>query len=98
MERGLSGKFAVRGSEEVSARELMNLVEKSCEVEPGKTRARFETPVLPLAKMAEEFLVGTGADTNMAELIAYFSENQDTPVEGQDFWQATGSSPQDGLH
>lgn len=91
MERGLSGQFAVRGSEEVSARDLMNLVEKCCGVDVGKTKARFETPVFPLAKMAEEFFVGMGADTNMAEMIAYFSENQDAPVKGEDFWQATSS-------
>jgi len=29
------------------------------------------------------------ADTNMAEMIAYFSENQDLPVTGNDFWKAT---------
>ena len=47
--------------------------------------------------MLEEFLVGTGADTNMAEMIAYFSENQDDPVPGKDFWEATGSQPEQTL-
>ncbi len=48
--------------------------------------------------MFEEFLVGVGADTNMAEMLAYFSENQDAPVTGKDFWEATGSGPEEALH
>ena len=86
-----NSQFAVRGSEEVSSRELLSLVEKSCGVEEGKTKARFETPILPIGKMLEEFLVGVGVDTNMAEMINYFEENQDAPVTGTDFWQATGT-------
>mmetsp|Transcript_20885 Transcript_20885/g.25648 ORF Transcript_20885/g.25648 Transcript_20885/m.25648 type:complete len:308 (-) Transcript_20885:184-1107(-) len=97
MSAGLTGQFAVRGTEEVTSRQLLNLVEKSCGVEPGNTRARFETPVFPVARMMEEFLVGMAADTNMAEMIQYFSENQDAPVSGQDIWQATGSEPEEAL-
>jgi hypothetical protein len=82
MDGNMTGQFAVRGTEEVTSQALLNLVEKSCGVEEGKTKARFEIPVLPLAKMFEEFLVGVGSDTNMAEMIAYFSENQDAPVTG----------------
>jgi len=81
----------LRGSDEVSSLELLNLVEKSCGVEAGKTKAHFEIPILPLGKMFEEFMVGVGADTNMAEMINHFSENQDAPVSGTDFWQAMGS-------
>ena len=75
----------------MSSRELLNLVEKSCGVEPGNTKARFVTPIFPVARMLEEFLVGVGSDTNMAEMLSYFSENQDQPVTGTDFWQATGT-------
>ena len=69
----------------------MSLVERSCGVEEGATKARFEIPVIPLGRMFEEFFVGMGADTNMGEMIQYFSENQEDPVSGNDFWQATGS-------
>ena len=86
-----NSQLAVRGSEEVSSRALLSLVEKSCGVEEGKTKARFEIPILPIGKMLEEFLVGVGVDTNMAEMINYFEENQDAPVTGTDFWQATGT-------
>jgi len=92
MEKSLSGQFAVRGTEEVSSRQLLNLVEKSCGIEVGKTRARFQIPILPIGRIFEEFLIGMAADTNMAEMIAYFSENQDAPVTGKDFWEATGTS------
>ena len=54
-------------------------------------------PGLPLLRMLEEYLVGTAADTNMAEMIAYFAENQDAVVTGQDFWQATGMQPEVAL-
>lgn len=97
MDGGMTGQYAVRGAEEVSSQALLNLVEKSCGVEEGATKARFETPILPLAKMFEEFMVGVGADTNMAEMLAYFSENQDAPVTGKDFWEATGSEPEEAL-
>lgn len=91
MDSRLRGQFAVRGSNEVSAQQLMNLVEKACGQEEGATKARFQMPILPLGRMFEEYLVGMAADTNMAEMVAYFSENQDAPVSGTDFWQATGS-------
>ena len=97
MDGGITGQYAVRGAEEVSSQALLNLVEKSCGVEEGATKARFETPIFPLTKMFEEFLVGVGADTNMAEMLAYFSENQDAPVTGKDFWEATGSEPEEAL-
>ena len=55
-------------------------------------------PMVPLGRMFEEFLVGMAADTNMAEMVAYFSENQDAPVQGADFWQATGSEAQENIY
>lgn len=97
MDNSVTGQHALRGAEEVSIVELLNMVEKSCGVEAGNTKARFETPVLPIAKMMEEFFIGMGADTNMAEMLAYFSENQDAPVTGADFWAATGSEPEVAL-
>ena len=98
MDTGKAGQFALRGSEEVSIRELMNLVEASCGVEEGKTKARFEMPLLPITRMLEEFLVGTAADTNMAEMLSYFSENQKVaPVSGESFFDATGLSQEADL-
>ena len=75
MDSKLTGQFAVRGAQEVSSRELLNLVEKSVGFEEGRTQARRDTAVLPLGRMLEEFMVGMAADTNMAEMIAYFDEN-----------------------
>ena len=87
----LSGQYALRGNTELSIRELLNLVEESCGVEAGKTGARFETPLLPLGRMLEEFLVGMAADTNMAEMLAYFAENpKESPVTGDCFFGAAG--------
>ena len=91
MDSAKTGQYALRGADEVSSLELLNLVEKSCGLEAGNTKARFEIPILPLGKMFEEFMVGVGADTNMAEMVNHFTENQDAPVSGTDFWQAVGS-------
>ena len=98
MDSSLAGQFALRGSEEVSTRELLNLVEQSVGVESGKTTAQFELPVFPLTRMLEEFFVGMATDTNMAEMVAFFDQNQDAPVTGADFWQATGTSAEENLH
>ena len=98
MDTGRTGQYALRGSTEVSIRELMHLVEASCGVEEGKTKARFQTPVLPLARMLEEFLVGMAADTNMAEMLAYFDENpKEAPVTGDCFFNASGLSQEGDL-
>ena len=87
LDASLTGQFAVRGSEEVSSRGLLNLVEKSCGLEAGSTRARTLTPIFPLGRMFEEFMVGMGADTNMVEMIEHFGQNQETaPVTGNDIW------------
>lgn len=91
MEGRMTGQYGLRGSDEVSAQQLMNLVEKSCGLESGATKARFQMPLLPLGRMFEEYLCGMTGDTNMAEMVAYFSENQDAPVTGPDFWQSTGT-------
>jgi len=97
MEGGLAGQFAVRGSEEVSSRQLLNLVEKSCGMEAGSTKPRKDTPLFPLGKMFEEFMVGMGADTNMAEMISHFGQSSGAPVTGEDFWHASESEPQEAL-
>lgn len=94
MDSNLTGQFALRGSEEVSSRQLLNLIEQSCHLEAGATKAKkFE-----MTKLLEEFLVGMGSDTNMAEMIQFFEDNQGTaPVTGDDFWTATGSSADQSL-
>ena len=94
---GMAGQFAVRGTEEVSARELLNLVEASCGREPGSTKARMRLPFLPPGLMLEELLVGLGADTNMAEMLTYFDQNAEDPVSGDDVWAATGMEPAEAL-
>ena len=43
-------------------------------------------------------MAGTGADTNMAQMIEYLEANQGTsPVTGQDFFEATGTSADESL-
>ena len=94
----LTGQYAVRGTEEVSSKELLNLVEKSCDRDAGMTKARFQIPVLPIGRMFEEYLIGMAADTNMAEMINYFEEESGAvPVTGSDFWAATNTSPAENL-
>ena len=97
MDSAPNGQFAVRGSTEVTSKQLLNLVEASVGKEEGATKAVSEMPLLPLARIAEEFLFGLGADTNMAEMIAHF-ENGDAPVTGTDFWTATGTEQEGDLH
>lgn len=90
----LTGQYAIRGTEEVSPLQLLNLVEKSCGRDAGATKARRQMPVFPLGRMLEEYLIGMAADTNMAEMITYFEEESDAvPVSGTDFWAATSTSP-----
>ena len=96
IDSSLTGQFALRGAETVSSRALLNLVEQSCGFDEGRTK-KLET-LLPVGRMLEEYLVGMGADTNMAEMIAYFAENQSVaPVSGNDFWTATGTSADESL-
>ena len=42
----------------------------------------MQIPVFPPLRMLEEFLVGLGVDTNMADMIEYFDETQEEPVTG----------------
>ena len=94
----LTGQFAVRGNEEVSSLQLLNLVEKSCGRDAGATKGRFQIPVLPLARIFEEYLIGMATDTNMAEMITYFEEESEAvPVTGSDFWAATNTSASQSL-
>ena len=71
----------------------MDMVETSCGIAPGTTQARSDSPILPLGKMFEEFMVGMGADTNMVEMVEHFAESGEAPVTGADFWEATGVEP-----
>ena len=94
MSSKLTGQYAVRGKEEVSSAQLLNLVEKSSNRDAGATKARFQMPMLPLGRIFEEYLIGMAADTNMAEMITYFEEESEAvPVTGSDFWAATNTSP-----
>ena len=90
----LTGQWAVRGEQEVSAKELLRLVELSCGKAEGSVQARREIPVFPPLKMLEELLVGTGIDTNMGEMIQYFGSNQEEPVTGSSIWEKSGLTPE----
>ena len=97
IDSSLTGQFALRGAESVSSRALLNLVEKSCGFDEGRTKARFES-YLTVGRILEEYLVGMGADTNMAEMIAFFDQNQNVaPVSGNDFWTTTGTTADESL-
>jgi hypothetical protein len=47
--------------------------------------------------MLEEFAVGLGIDTNMAEMIDYFAQNDETPVTGDSLWEKLETSPESDL-
>lgn len=89
----LSGQFAVRGTTPVTVKQLLSLVEQACGKQPGQTVAMRQLPMLPPFRMLEEFLFGMAIDTNMAEMVNYFNQNQEEPVIGQDFWQKAGIAP-----
>jgi len=74
MDNGLKGHFAVRGDQNVSMRQLMDLVESSCNVVPGTTKGKSDF-YFPALRFLEEILVGKAIDTNMADLISYFEES-----------------------
>ena len=93
-ESGLSGQWAVRGDQEVSAKELLKIVELACGQTDGSTKPRTELPLLPPLRMLEEFTVGLGIDTNMAEMIEFFDENEQDPVTGSSIWEESGLTPE----
>ena len=47
--------------------------------------------------MLEEFAVGLGIDTNMAEMIEHFAQSDDSPVTGDSLWEKLGTSPETQL-
>ena len=75
----------------------MNILEQSCGKLEGQTTARRQIPLLPPLRMLEEFTVGLGIDTNMAEMMIYFSENQEEPVTGESIWERSDMKPEDEL-
>lgn len=58
------------------------------------TNPRVQIPVFPPLRMLEEFLVGMAVDTNMAEMMTYFDQNQEEAVTGDCFWEKTGLKPE----
>ena len=75
----------------------MSMVERSCEKEAGSTKPLREIPVLPIGRMLEEFFTGICQDTNMAEMVYTFNQNQEEPVIGEDYWTSIGASPEEKL-
>lgn len=85
------GQFKVRGDEKVSIKELMSLIEHSCEKAPGSVKQHSKIPFLKLSEMAEEFFVGITHDRNMRLMLNHFETNEmDCPCPGTDFWEASG--------
>lgn len=73
-ENGMRGHFAVRGDQEATMRQLMDLIESSCGVVPGTTKGKSDF-YIPALRFLEEILVGKAIDTNMADMISYFEQS-----------------------
>ena len=95
--RGLTGQWAVRGSQEVTAKQLLNMVEQSCGKQAGQTTASMQLPLLPPFRILEEFFYGIAMDTNMAEMIGHFEEDQEGPVTGKSIWDEIDAKPTEDL-
>ena len=91
IENPVHDQFKVRGEEKVSIRELLNLVEHSCDREAGSTKAHSRIPFLKLSEFFEEFFVGITHDRNMRLLLEHLEEHpNDCPCPGTDFWETSG--------
>lgn len=97
LDRNINGQFALRGEESVTAKELLNLIERSCGKEADSTKALREIPFLSPSRILEEFTTGICQDTNMAEMVDTFNRSKDEPVKGEDFWATVGSAPEEKL-
>lgn len=85
------GQFSVRGDEKLSIKDLLNLVEHSCEREEGSTKKHLRIPFLKLSELTEEWFVGITHDRNMRIMLQHFQENEpDCPCPGTDFFEASG--------
>lgn len=73
------------------------MIEVSCGKQEGATTARRQLPVFPPLRMLEEFFVGMGVDTNMGEMMEYFADNQEAPVDGTSIWEALSTTPETDL-
>ena len=70
---------------------MLQLIEKACDREPGKTKTLPKIPLLQLSEFAEEFLVGITHDRNMRMMLSHFANNEnDCPCPGTDFWEKSG--------
>lgn len=96
LEAGATGHWAVRGNEEYSIKQIMNMIEASCGKSAGATKAKFEIPLLDLFHVAEEFFTGVTHDRNWAAMVDTFA-NGEAPVTGESFWTATGTSAEESL-
>jgi len=91
MENPHHDQFSVRGEEKISIKDLLGLIEQSCEKEQGSTKAQLRIPLLKLSEMFEEFFVGITHDRNMRLLLQHLEEYPtDCPCPGTDFWEASG--------
>lgn len=83
------GHYSLRGSQEVTLRQLVNLVEKASSKEINSTQQE-KFGFNPLV-LLEEFFTGLTVHQNLAYLAEHCSQNE-TPVFGADFWEASGVS------
>ena len=89
-----SQHLQIRGSEEFSVKDLVNMVEKAAGHNVGDTKAMFNIPFLEPGTVIEEFFTGITHDRNMARLIDHFAEHdKEICAHGECFFQKSGLSP-----
>lgn len=87
------GQHALRGNQEISLAELVNLVEKAQGKIEGSTSAK---PFNNLLGFLDEFMTGVTVDANLLNLVLDAKDEYPITVES-DFWQASGLSAQHDL-
>jgi len=95
LENAGHGQFAVRGEEELSIKQLVNVIEKACGKPEGHTKAKRTLP-FEISTIIEEFFTGITHDTNMTRLIDTQASGVET-ISGANFWEASELSPEQKL-
>jgi hypothetical protein len=91
MQSSSTGQFAVRGKDEVSMKQMLNMIETASGKGENTTGKPFAySPGL----WVEEFFFGMTINRNMASLVEYAEAHPDENlVPGDCFWSATASQP-----
>lgn len=91
MEHPIHDQLKVRGEEKISIKDLLRMVEQSCDKAPGSTKTFTRIAFLQLSETIEEFFVGITHDRNMRLMLEHFETHaMDCPCPGTDFWEKTG--------